>query len=72
MKCIKCGYEAIMLEFTRSGINCCSGSHLRQCPKCNELSHCNPIMEEIWEEKFQQTQGNNAGDIPEKEIKTYR
>ncbi len=56
MKCIKCGYEGSMVEFARASnaVSCCTGIHLRQCPKCRELSPCNPLMEEIWEEKNKQ------------------
>ncbi|KUO70650.1 MAG: hypothetical protein APF81_25815 [Desulfosporosinus sp. BRH_c37] len=53
MKCTKCGYEATMNQFTRSkNMGCgCSGIHMRQCPVCQELSSCEPLMEEIWEKK---------------------
>ncbi len=53
MKCIECGYTGHMNEFTRisSGISCCSGIHMRRCPKCNTPSPCNPLIEEIYAEK---------------------
>ncbi len=53
MKCTKCGYEACMTEFTRVRCRgyCSTGTHLRQCPECQEVSPCNPLIEELWEEK---------------------
>lgn len=56
MKCAKCGYEAPMTQFTRAKNmgGCCSGIHLRKCPKCQELSPCEPLREEIWEKKNNQ------------------
>lgn len=50
MKCTKCGFEGLMEEFARASdsISCCGATHLRRCPKCREISPCNPLMEEIW------------------------
>jgi hypothetical protein len=63
MKCTKCGYEVPMTQFTRAKNmgSCCSGIHLRQCPKCQELSPCDPLMEERWEEKNNQKRDDQEG-----------
>lgn len=56
MKCTNCGYTDHMTKFARASnsLSCCSGTHLRRCPKCNKPSPCNPLMEEVYEEKMKQ------------------
>jgi len=69
MRCTKCGYEARMQEFSwaRSCGSCCSRVHIRQCPKCKEVSPCDPLREEVWEEKFRLKKANDVGNPQEKE-----
>jgi len=60
LKCVKCGYEDDMVMFKRASMSlgCCTGQHLRTCPKCGATSACNPLMEEVWEEQ-QKQKGKN-------------
>jgi hypothetical protein len=56
LKCSKCGYEDNMVKFKRASMSlgCCTGQHLRACPKCGATTACNPLMEELWEEQHKQ------------------
>lgn len=53
MKCKQCGYEAPMIEFkwVKNISSCCSITQMRECPRCHELSPCEPLAEEMRDEQ---------------------